>query len=40
MVAFSLVVFTLIYGLLMAADVYLLVKFSKQGPESLTATAK
>lgn len=34
MVAFSLIAYTLIYGLLMAADVYLLVKYGKAGPES------
>jgi cytochrome d ubiquinol oxidase subunit I len=32
MVALSLVVFTLLYGALMGADVYLLAKFSKRGP--------
>jgi len=34
MVGTSLVAFTLIYGVLMAADVYLLRKFGKQGPVS------
>jgi cytochrome d ubiquinol oxidase subunit I len=32
MVALSLVIFTLIYGVFMAADVYLLVKYGKKGP--------
>ncbi len=32
MVALSLVSFTLIYGVLMAADVYLLMKFGRRGP--------
>jgi len=34
MVITSLVVFTLVYGLLMYADVYLLVKFAKAGPQA------
>jgi cytochrome d ubiquinol oxidase subunit I len=34
MVAFSLVAFTLIYGILMVADVYLLAKFGRQAPSS------
>jgi cytochrome d ubiquinol oxidase subunit I len=33
MVALSLVLFTVIYGVLMAADVYLLMKFGKGGPD-------
>jgi cytochrome bd ubiquinol oxidase subunit I len=33
MVAFSLIAFALTYGLLMTADVYLLAKYSKQGPQ-------
>jgi cytochrome d ubiquinol oxidase subunit I len=32
MVLFSLVTFTLLYGMLMVADVYLLVKYAKAGP--------
>jgi cytochrome d ubiquinol oxidase subunit I len=32
MVLFSLIGFTLLYGVLMVADLYLLVKFAKQGP--------
>lgn len=32
MVLTSLIVFTLLYGALMAADIYLLVKFAKKGP--------
>jgi len=32
MVAFSLIVFVLTYGVLMVADVYLLAKFGRQGP--------
>ena len=32
MVLFTLIVFTLVYGALMAADIYLLVKFAKAGP--------
>jgi cytochrome d ubiquinol oxidase subunit I len=40
MVAVSLIVFTLLYGGLMAADVYLLAKFAKAGlPEPVTATS-
>jgi cytochrome d ubiquinol oxidase subunit I len=34
MVITSLIVFTLVYGLLMYADVYLLVKFAKAGPQA------
>ena len=34
-VLFSLVVFTLLYGALMAADVYLLAKFAKAGPAAV-----
>ncbi len=33
MVVFSLVAFALTYGVLMVADVYLLAKYSKQGPQ-------
>lgn len=33
-VLFSLIAFTLLYGVLMAADVYLLVKHAKQGPDA------
>ncbi len=32
MVAFSLLAFTLVYGVLMVADVYLLAKFARRGP--------
>jgi cytochrome d ubiquinol oxidase subunit I len=32
MVLTSLIVFTLLYGVLMAADIYLLAKFAKAGP--------
>jgi cytochrome d ubiquinol oxidase subunit I len=32
MVLFSLVGFTVLYGVLMAADLYLLLKFAKSGP--------
>jgi len=32
MVLFSLVTFTLLYGVLMVADIYLLVKYVKAGP--------
>jgi len=31
MVLTTLVIFTLVYGVLMAADIYLLTKFAKQG---------
>jgi hypothetical protein len=31
MVLFSLISFTLIYGVLMGANIYLMIKFSKQG---------
>lgn len=37
-VALSLIGFTLIYGVLMAVDVYLLVKFAKAGPEDRVET--
>ncbi|MCS7220555.1 MAG: cytochrome ubiquinol oxidase subunit I [Anaerolineae bacterium] len=37
MVLASLILFTLIYGLLMFADIYLLVRFAKAGPEGETA---
>jgi cytochrome d ubiquinol oxidase subunit I len=37
MVLASLIVFTLLYGVLMAADVYLLVKFAKAGPAQAIA---
>jgi cytochrome d ubiquinol oxidase subunit I len=33
-VLFSLVLFTLLYGVLMIADVYLLAKFARKGPAS------
>jgi len=34
MVAFSLIAFTVIYGVLMVADVYLLAKFGRRGPSA------
>lgn len=37
MVLTTLIVFTLVYGLLMAADVYLLSKYAKAGPAALKA---
>lgn len=39
MVAASVIVFTLLYGVLMAADVYLLAKFAKAGPQAETAVS-
>ena len=36
MVLTTLIVFTLVYGLLMVADVYLLVKYAKAGPSAVT----
>lgn len=38
-VLFSLIVFTVLYGALMVADVYLLQKFAKAGPSSVEAGA-
>ena len=35
MVLTSLIIFTLLYGMLMVADIYLLAKFAKAGPEGL-----
>jgi cytochrome d ubiquinol oxidase subunit I len=35
MVLTSMVIFTLLYGLLMVADVYLLAKYAKAGPQKL-----
>jgi len=35
MVLTTLIIFTLLYGLLMAADIYLLVKYAKAGPQEL-----
>lgn len=40
MVLTSLIGFTLIYGLLLAADVYLLVKFAKAGPDPIVEKGK
>ncbi len=40
MVALSLVLFTLIYGVLMGADVYLLAKFGKRAPSEADAEAE
>jgi cytochrome d ubiquinol oxidase subunit I len=37
MVALSLVIFVVIYGVLMAADLYLLAKFGKAGPAAVEA---
>ncbi len=34
MVLTSLIIFTIVYALLMVADIYLLVKYSKAGPVS------
>ena len=38
MVAFSLVAFTLVYGILMVVDGYLLVKFARKGPDTASAS--
>jgi cytochrome d ubiquinol oxidase subunit I len=35
MVAFSLIAFTLVYGVLMVADVYLLARFGRRGPAAI-----
>ncbi|TLN18807.1 cytochrome ubiquinol oxidase subunit I [bacterium] len=40
MVLTSLIGFTLVYGLLLVADIYLLAKFAKAGPEPETITGK
>ena len=40
MVLASLVAFTLVYGLLMAADVYLIVKYAKAGPPQIIEERK
>ncbi len=40
MVLTSLIGFTLVYGVLMAADIYLLLKFGKQGPSGSTDEAE
>jgi cytochrome d ubiquinol oxidase subunit I len=39
MVLTSLITFTIIYGVLMIADIYLLVRYAKAGPESAEASA-
>lgn len=40
MVLTTLIIFTLVYGLLMAADIYLLKKYAKAGPPSGQADIK
>jgi len=39
MVAFSLIAFSLVYGVLMVVDAYLLAKYGRQGPEPVSGDA-